>query len=533
MSTHTEKPNRPRRAMSLLAPVLAGALLAAGACAPGTNASEGTGELANAEAIADFRSQHLDFGSCEGKAPTANEEPLFVDPFQCAWMEVPLDYSDPEGRKAQIGVMKLESKGAPEEKLGTIVVNPGGPGGSGMVQAAQAAAGLNGTDIVKRFDIVGFDPRGVGASTPAIDCFSDAERDAGEDQTTLLGTSGSWTSEDTDELLRSCAEGSGGEDVLVAVGTRNVARDMDVLREVLGEDKLNFMGQSYGTRLGAVYAEMFGENVRAMMLDGVIDPAMGTAERRLDLHAGFQRSFEKMAESCAKQADCPLGSDPELATEEFQKILQPLAKEPVPTESGRMVGFHQGTGGVLGGLYYSEVWPGIIEGLRQVKDEGRGDKLLEINDVFGTRAPNGEWSNQVEANLAVNCNDEERLSPEETNELRQAIVRVNPILDPGTDLSTGGRDACEHWPSEPSLGFPYAQDVTDMPAALIVSTTGDPVTPYPAGHAIAEDIGGRVLTVDGERHTTAMSGANECVTDAVNAYFVSGELPPEGSRCAL
>lgn len=334
-------------------------------------------------------------------------------------MEVPLDYRDPGGKKAQIGVMKLKAKGAPEEKLGTIVVNPGGPGGSGMMQAAQAAASLNGTDITWRFDIVGF------------------------------------------------------------------------------------------------------------------DPAMGTAERRIELHAGFQRSFEKMAESCAKQADYPLGTDPERATEEFQKIMQPLARKPVPTEGGRLVGFHQGTGGVLGGLYYSQVWPGIVEGLRQVKDEGRGDKLLQINDAFGTRAPNGEWSNQTEANLVVNCNDEQRLSLEETDELRQEIARVNPILDPGTDLASGGRDACEHWPSEPSLGFPYAQDVTDMPEALIVSITGDPVTPYPAGQSIAEDIGGRVLTVDGETHTTAMSGASECVTDAVNAYFVSGELPPEGARCAL
>lgn len=533
MSTHTNRPKRLHRAKVLWAPLLACAVLAAGACAPGTSAGDGAGELANAEAIAGFRSQQLDFGSCEGKAPTANEEPVFVDPCECAWMEVPLDYSDPGGKKAQIGVMKLEAKGSPEEKLGTIVVNPGGPGGSGMVQAAQAAAGLNGTDIVQRFDIVGFDPRGVGASTPTINCFSDAQRDAGEDQTTLLGTSGSWTSEDTEDLMRSCADGSGGEDVLGAVGTRNVARDMDVLRDVLGEDKLNFMGQSYGTRLGAVYAEMFGENVRAMMLDGVVDPAMGTAERRLELHAGFQRSFEKMAESCAKQADCPLGTDPERATEEIQKIMQPLVSKPVPTESGRMVGFPQGSGGVLGGLYYSEVWPGIIEGLRQVKDEGRGDKLLEIYDVFGMRAPNGEWSNQTDANLVVNCNDEQRLSPEETDDLRQEIVRVNPILDPGTDLSTGGRDACEHWPSEPSLGYPYAQDVTDMPEALIVSITGDPVTPYPAGQAIADDIGGRVLTVDGDTHTTAMSGASECVTDAVNAYFVRGELPPEGSRCAL
>lgn len=529
MSNHSTTPSLTKAAAFI--PLVA-ILIAAGGCGAADTDAD-TSSAPHAEAAEPFRDQTLDFGSCEGKAPTENEAPAFVDPFQCAWMDVPLDYDDPGGRQAQIGVMKLEAKGDPSEKLGTIVVNPGGPGGSGMVQAAQAAAGLNGTPVTDRFDIVGFDPRGVGASTPAISCFSDAERDSGEGQVTLLGASGSWTDDDTKQLEQKCADGSGGEDVLEHVGTRDVATDMDVLREVLGEDTLNFMGQSYGTRLGTVYAEMFPDKVGAMVLDGVIDPGLGTAERRVELHTGFQRSFEKMAEFCAEQGDCPLGNDPSKATEEFQHLVQPLVENPAQGSDGRMVGFDQATGGVLGGLYYSDVWPAIIDGIRELKDEGRGDTLLAIGDVYETRGPTGEWNNQTEANLAINCNDEQRLTPEETARLRQQIVDVNPILDPGTDLSQGSRDACEHWPSEPSLGLPYAQDVEDVPGSLIVSITGDPVTPYPAGQALADDIGGRVLTVDGEQHTTAMSGANECVTDAVVSYLVDGQLPAEGARCRL
>jgi pimeloyl-ACP methyl ester carboxylesterase len=482
-----------------------------------------------------FYNQELTFGSCEGYATTALDEQLYVEPFECGRLEVPFDYDDPQGETMQIGVLRLLAQGEPSERIGSMVINPGGPGGSGM-QVAVLVATLTGQkdgSLLQQFDLVGFDPRGVGASTPAIHCFTNEERDQGQDQTTLLGTSGEWSADDTRELMEKCAEGSGGEEVLAAVGTRNVARDMDVLRAALGDEKLTFFGQSYGTRLGAVYAEMFPQNVRAMVLDGAMDPRQGSAERRIALHTAFQRSFDLMAEFCAESPDCPLGTDPEQATAVFQDLFQPLVDNPVPAGEGRTANFFQATGGVIGGLYLSEAWPLIIDGIAQLKNEGRGDKLLTMSDNFSGRGQDGAWNNFLEANLAINCNDEERRTPEQETELRRRIAQVNPILDTGRSVEGVTRDACEFWPSEPTLGFPHAQDVEGLPDTLIISITGDPSTPYAAGVSLADSLGGTLLTVEGERHTVALEGINPCVNEIVANYLIRLELPPEGVRCTL
>jgi pimeloyl-ACP methyl ester carboxylesterase len=480
-----------------------------------------------------FYNQELTFGSCEGYATTAIEEKLYVAPFECGRLEVPLNYNNPQGKTMQIKVLRLPARGERGQRIGSLAINPGGPGGSGMTGAVLSAVGLKDSPVLQRFDMVGFDPRGVGASTPAIGCFTDEENDRGENQTTLLGTSGEWTAADTRQLMEKCAEGSGGEQVLAAVGSHNAARDMDVLRAALGEEKLTFAGQSYGTRLGAVYAEMFPQNVRAMVFDGAFDPRQGSAERRLSLHAGFQRSFDRMAEFCATRSDCPLGTDPKQSTAVFQNLFQPLIDRPAPAGNGRTLNFLQGTGGVLAGLYTAEAWPRIIDGITQLKNEGRGDKLLAITEGFDGRDPNGKWTNFTEANLAINCNDEQRRTPDQEAALRRQIFEVNPFLDTGRPVEGVTRDACEFWPSEPTLGFPYAQDVEGLPNTPIISITGDPVTPYEAGASLAESIGGTLVTVEGERHTVALEGINPCVNAIVADYLIDLKLPAERDRCVL
>ena len=485
-------------------------------------------------ALERFYGQELTFGSCEGFATTPLDELLYVDPFQCARLEVPLNYDNPDGRTMQIGVLRLPAQGEQDERIGSLVINPGGPGGSGMQVAVLAVlTGMNDSPILQHFDMVGFDPRGVGSTIPEIRCFTNEENDRGENQTTLLGTSGEWSESDTLALMQRCAEGSGGEEVIAAVGTRNVARDMDVLRVAIGDDELTFVGQSYGTRLGAVYAEMFPQNVRAMVLDGVLDPRQDSEERRLALHAGFQRSFDLMAEFCAQGPDCPLGTDPAQATAVFQDLVQPLIDNPVPAGPGRTLNFFQATGGVGAGLYTSEAWPSVIDGIAQLKNEGRGDGLLTLNDNFTGRHPDGRWSNFIEANLAINCNDEERRTPEQEAELRRQIFAVNPFLDTGRPVAGVTRDACEFWPAEPSLGFPYAQDVQGLPDTLIVSITGDPSTPYAAGASLADSIGGTLLTVVGERHTVVLESFNPCVNAIVVDYLIDLEMPAEGTTCTL
>ncbi|WP_410813469.1 alpha/beta fold hydrolase [Micromonospora sp. 067-2] len=479
-----------------------------------------------------FYGQRLSFGSCEGFGTTPGEKKQFVAPFECARLEVPLNYGDPKGQTMQVAVLRLPAQGDAGQRIGSLVLNPGGPGGSGMSQATVFGAAFAKSPLLQRFDVVGFDPRGVGSSTPAISCFTNEERDRGEDQTTLLASAGQWSADDTRELAQRCAKGSGGEQVLSAVGTRNVARDMDVLRAALGEEELTFAGQSYGTRLGAVYAEMFAKNVRAMVLDGVLDPTLENPQRRLTQQAGFQQIFQQLAASCAKSKDCPLGSDPSQATAVFQKLVQPLINKPIPAGEGRTLNFNQATGGITAGLYYSEAWPAVIKGLTQL-EQGDGKLLLAIYEQFGGREPSGAWTNYLEANLAINCNDEVRRTPEEEARLRADIIRTSPYLATGEKVEGVTRDACESWPGKPSLGIPYARDVKDLPDTLIISVTGDPSAPYAAGQVLTDSLGGTMLTVEGARHTVAQAGINPCVNDVFADYLINLKPPGKDQRCRL
>ncbi|WP_405093812.1 alpha/beta hydrolase [Micromonospora sp. NBC_01392] len=522
----------PRRiAARVGAAVGATAALALSAACTGPTAAESE-PRPSAAGLEVFYGQKLSFGSCRDFGSTPGEKKQYVEPFECARLTVPLDYQDPKGRTIQVAVLRLPAQGDPGQRIGSLVLNPGGPGGSGLTQATTFGAAQAKSPLLQRFDVVGFDPRGVGSSTPAISCFTDAERDRGEDQTTLLASSGQWTQEDTRRLAERCAKGSGGAEILSAVGTRNVARDLDVLRAALGDEKLTFAGQSYGTRLGAVYAEMFARNVRAMVLDGVTDPTLENPRRRLTQQAGFQQNFERLAAVCAAGKDCPLGADPARATAVFQKLVQPLIDRPVPAGKGRTLNFNQATGGVTAGLYYPEAWPALIKGLTRLK-QGDGSQILKVGDVFGGRDPAGGWTNFLEANLAVNCNDEVRRTPEEEARLRADIARTSPYVATGRSVDGVTRDACESWPGEPSLGIPYAQDVKGLPDTLIISVTGDPATPYAAGQVLADEIGGTVLTVEGARHTVAQEGVNPCVNAAFAAYLIDLKIPAEGQRCRL
>lgn len=481
-----------------------------------------------------FYNQKLIFGSCKGYATTEIEKLVYVDPFECARLKVPLDYNALDGKTMQVAVLRVPAKDVPGKRIGSLVINPGGPGGSGMFAAALASRlGLKDSPVLQRFDMVGFDPRGVGASRPAINCFTDKERDQGEDLPNLLGAAGEWRPADTRKLMEKCAEGAGGKQVLSAVGSRNAARDMDVLRAALRDDKINYFGLSYGTRLGAVYAEMFPHNVRAMVLDGAIGPRQGSVERRLSLHAGFQRSFDLMAKFCAKRPDCPLGNDPKRATTVFQNLVRPLIDHPVPVGGGRPLGFNQATNGVVAGLYDSEAWPKTIDGIAQLKNDGRGDKLLALSDDFMGRNPDGKWSNALAANIAVNCNDEQRRTPEQEAELRRKIFDVSPFLDPGRPVEGVTRDACEFWPGQPTLGFPYAQDIKGLPKTLIIAVTGDPITRYDAGVSLTESLGGTLLTVEGERHAVALAGISPCVNKIFANYLIDLKLPADHDRCVL
>ncbi|MDT0444231.1 alpha/beta hydrolase [Streptomyces johnsoniae] len=478
----------------------------------------------SSEELRRFYEQDLAFEPCEPYATTEADAQIFAnEQFECARMEAPMDYDDPGGETVSIALLRLPAKGEP---IGSLLTNPGGPGYSGLSFPAIISALAPENPVVERFDLIGVDPRGVGASTPALDCYTDAER-----ENDALSAKFNVTEEQTRQWMRQCAERTGSEEFLSHVGTRDAARDMDVLRAVLGDEELSYLGTSYGSRLGAVYADMFPDNVRALVLDGAMNPYAATAERRESQYAGLQRSFELMGASCTELPDCPLGSDPDAVTERFQEIVQPLLDEPVPAGDGRVLTYFDATDGVVSGLYSEASWPTIIEGIREVRD-GRGETLMGLHDGYYQRSADGSYSNALEATEAINCLDEVRHTPEQETALQRTVIAAAPFADPGRPLGET-RNKCESWPVEPTLGYPYATDIEGLADTLTVAVTGDPVAPYEDGTRLAEALDGSLLTVEGEQHGAALVAGNACVDDIVADYLVNLDSPPADARCTL
>lgn len=517
---------RRRRAVPALAALAVSSLLLIAGCssAPPTG---GEGDSTNPPGLAEFLEQDLEFGACDptivSAQPAVPEIIAVAEKTECAMLEVPMDYEDLDGDTVELAVTRNAATG--DDRIGSIVLNPGGPGIPATTFSPLVAALWTGGPLTERFDVVGFDPRGVGLSRPAVDCYSDAERDADAPLSAL----GEWTEESARAIVDACAEGSGNEEILAHLGTRDAARDLDVLRSALGDEKLTYAGGSYGTRLGAVYAEMFPQNVRALVLDGAVDPLQNTRDRRVQLSEGLQASFERFADFCATQVDCPLGTDPAQATAAAQELLRPLAEEPLLTADGREVGFLTAGEGIVSGLYAEASWPAIITGLSELR-AGRPDAILALRDGYYGRSETGEYANDYEALFAINCLDEERLTAEQMAELGDELNAAVPFLDPGTRPAT--QDGCAFWPAEPTLGFPYATDIDGLPEVLVISATGDPVTPHEGGISLAETLDARLLTVDGNQHGTFIS-RNACVDGVMADYLVDLELPDEGTRCAL
>jgi pimeloyl-ACP methyl ester carboxylesterase len=478
-----------------------------------------------------FYGQKLAFAPCEGYATTAADARAFAgDAYQCARLEVPLDYDNPSGRTAQIALLRVPAKGAPGQRIGSLLLNPGGPGFAGMSHAVLVANTLGEHPVTQRFDLIGFDPRGVGASTPALDCFTDAEREADRLVNSLNSGGNDYTEDENRQRQQTCADRSGGDDVLAHVGTRDVVRDVDVLRAVLGDKKLSFLGASYGTRLGAVYAETFPRNVRALVLDGAMDPTLGTAERRVDLFAGFQRSFDNMAAFCAKSPTCPLGTDAGQASASFQRIVRPLIDTPISTPDGRQVTYTAVIDGVTAGLYSEAGWRAVILAITEI-EAGSGKTMLFLRDLLSQRSADGSYGNGTESLLAINCLDEERQTPEQETTMTRDIFKAAPFIDSGRPVTA--RDLCEHWAVKPTLGYPYAQDIQGLPRTLVVSVTRDPATPHAGGISLANTLGASLLTVEGEQHGVALTAGNACVNDIVADYLINLKSPADGATCTL
>jgi pimeloyl-ACP methyl ester carboxylesterase len=319
--------------------------------------------------------------------------------------------------------------------------------------------------------------------------------------------------------------------VLANVGTRDVVQDLDILRQALGDEKLTYLGCSYGTRIGSAYAEAFPQNVRALVLDGALDPTETTVDRTVKQNAGFQQAFEAYAADCAAQPNCPLGTDPAQATANFQALTRPLIDQPIPAEGGtRTLSYPDAVTGTIQALYLSDFWPVLSRGLSGLAS-GDGTFLLRLADVYNDRGQDGRYGNGIEAFVVISCVDEERITDRaEQAELIRRATEAAPFRDDGRG-AVAALDPCAFWPAPPT-SEPHVPQVEGLAPTLTISVTGDPATPYQAGVELAEALGGSLLTVDGSQHTAALQG-NACVDDIVSSYLVDLRVPAEGARCSL
>jgi pimeloyl-ACP methyl ester carboxylesterase len=445
---------------------------------------------------------------------------------ECGKLSVPVDYSKPDGDVAQIAMIRFKATG---QKIGSLVVNPGGPGESGVEAAASMAPTLP-ASVRERFDLVGFDPRGVANSTPAVWCNSDADNDRLRADPTV-----EYTQEGVDhiekenkEFVERCADKMGKE-FLANSGTANVAKDLDAIRAGLGDEKLTYLGYSYGTRIGALYAEAYPDKVRAMILDGAVDPNADQIEEEIRQAAAFQKAFDNFAADCASSPDCPLGTDPAKAVDVYKSLVDPLVEHPAKTKDPRGLSYNDAIVGTILPLYSPSLWRHLTQALSELRD-GTGDTMLAMADLYMGRDANGHYNNSTDVRVAVNCMDKPHITDrakvvDEDRRAREAA----PFMSYGEFTGLAPLDTCAFWPV-PATGDQHEINVKGLPPILVVSTTNDPATPYKAGVDLAQQLGGTLVTFEGTQHTVVFQG-NTCIDDIAARYLVDVTVPPPKTRC--
>jgi len=444
---------------------------------------------------------------------------------ECGMLTVPVDYAKPDGDVAKIAMIRFRATG---DRIGSLVLNPGGPGSSG-IQAAASLVHKMPQSVRDRFDVVGFDPRGVGASTPAVWCNSDADNDRlRADPGVDYSPAGVEHLEtETKDFVQRCLD-KAGKQFLENVGTVSVVKDLDAMRAALGDEKLTYIGYSYGTRIGSLYAEKYPHNVRAMVLDGALDPNADPTEADIRQAAAFQKAFDNFAADCATDPACPLGTDPTKAVEVYHQLIDPLVDKPATTRDPRGLSYGDALVGTLLPLYSPTYWTVLKGGLAELA-AGNGDGLLMLADLYMGRK-NGHYDNSTDVRSAVNCVDRPASKdPADAVEKDRRIREVAPFMNYGEFTGHAPRSTCAFWPVPPTLG-PHEIEVSGLPPMLVVSTTNDPATPYQAGVDLARQLGAALLTFEGTQHTVVFQG-NQCVDDIAARYLIDLALPPPGARC--
>lgn len=438
---------------------------------------------------------------------------------QCGWVTVPLDYADPTGRTIDIAVARLAAAD-PADRIGSLVINPGGPGVSGIDDLATELSVMP-SGLRDRFDIVSFDPRGVERSSP-VNCGGPAVGQGGPlDDPAPTTSAGVLTLIGDDQAYARDCEAHAG-DLLPYMSTVDTALDLERIRVALGDPELTFIGHSYGTLLGATYAELFPTHVRAMVLDGPLDPALTTDQMTRDQAEGFENALDQFFTWCAQSSSCawrPAGD----ATAAVLALLARARQQPIAAGGGRVAGPGELYRALLAGLYSSSSWPTLGQALAAAAD-GDGSPVVALSDSYSRDGS----TNGADAASAITCLD----LPVSRNlavypALAAEDATVAPVFGP---MLAWGEMGCARWPVA-ATRQPAPIRAAGTPPILVVGTTGDPATPYAWAQALAGQLAdATLLTWQGQSHVAYFYSA--CVRADYEAYLVDLTVPAPGTICS-
>lgn len=447
---------------------------------------------------------------------------------RCAWLTVPLDYSDPTGPTIQVRVSRAGATGTPDQRIGSLVVNPGGPGASGLDFADYLAATLA-PAVTAAYDIVGFDPRGVGQSAP-VSCLTGAQTtrwlrtdvtpDNAAEQATLMRRA--------QQLADGCLRRT--PQIARHLGTDDTVRDLDVLRAVLGDDQLHLLGYSYGTYLGTRYAELFPSAVGRFVLDGAVDPSLDLMEVSAQQSDGFQLALQHFARDCTRRANCPWKGGPSTVLAGLNSLLADLDRHPLPTHRPLRLVQSEAITAVFYSMYSPSLWPSLRVALGQAA-KGDGLALAEMAAYAADEvSPNRYATNMASAFPAIACWDSPptpgKAELASTAASWAATARVPELAR----AMSWGNAPCSVWFGHSDVPPAPAHSSTTAPL-LIIGGTYDPATPYRWAKALHQQLPtSTLLTYRGDGHTV-YGGWSTCVDQHVDAYLLRGTLPPPGATC--
>jgi pimeloyl-ACP methyl ester carboxylesterase len=444
---------------------------------------------------------------------------------QCSTLSVPLDWKRPGGEHIQLALARRPADG---NRVGVLFVNPGGPGGSGVDFVRNSDIGF-GSSVREHLDVVSWDPRGVGQSSP-VNCSSNLDSFYAVNRNSTSADAARANEAASRRFVADCERR--GARLLPYLSTRATVRDMDAIRAAMQVPTLDYLGFSYGTYLGALYAQRYPKRVRAMVLDGAVDPAAPYDEAIITQAVGFDRALDAFFSWCRSSDDCAFarGGDPKTA---YADLMRSLADESIPaTVDGekRTLGIGEANIGAATALYYGnrpDGWPRLGRALNRAA-AGDGSELLELSDEYTDRTSGGHYDNLTAAFYAIGCLDGPApATAAATLQLARRAAKAAPNF--GASTVWLGLP-CTFWPAPPD-GRPAPIHAPGAPPIVVIGNTNDPATPFAQAQALARELdSGRLLTYVGEGHT-AYGRGHACIDDAVDAYLTTLKLPPAGTRC--